>query len=64
MSWKQASEASSRAEDHRRRWIGGLIPIVGIAAAIVIAVVLGTPGPIHDNRTDRSDNTANRGQAC
>jgi hypothetical protein len=44
MSWKQALEASSRAEEHRRRWIGGLIPIVGIAAAITLAVVLGTPG--------------------
>ncbi len=31
-------EASIRAEEHRRRWIGGLIPIVGIAAAIVLAV--------------------------
>lgn len=38
------SEASIRAEEHRKRWIGGLIPIVGIAAAIVLAVVLGTPG--------------------
>jgi len=37
-------EGSIRAEEHRRRWIGGLIPIVGITAAIVLAVVLGTPG--------------------
>src|SRR6266849_8142772 len=38
------SERSIRAEEHRSRWIGGLIPIVGIAAAILLAVVLGAPG--------------------
>jgi hypothetical protein len=36
--------AATRAEEHRRRWIGGLIPFVAIVAAIVLAVVLGTPG--------------------
>lgn len=44
MSVDDPLEASIRAEEHRRRWIGGLIPIVGIAAAIVLAVVRGTPG--------------------
>lgn len=37
-------EASIRAEERRKRWIGGLIPIVGIVAAIGLALVLGTPG--------------------
>src|ERR1700688_2935630 len=44
MSVGDPLEASIRAEENRRRWIGGLIPFVGITAAIVLAVVLGTPG--------------------
>src|SRR5215510_7486798 len=37
-------DTSIRAEEHRKRWLGGLIPIIGIAAAIVLAIALGTPG--------------------